>query len=177
MARGKYVPGMDSTSGVSMPADSSVGAWLHEIGHHLEFQLHGLMDRAQAFLKYRIAQSDKRTVRFQEMFPDNNYRSEEEGNPDDFAKAFAHYDDGSTGGDADVVSQKILRDAHYAGKQYGVIWRKRPTEIIAMGVELLYNAPLEFAANDPEWCWFVVDALRRVQEDDGVLRLTSDKNE
>ena len=52
-------------------------------------------------------------------------------------------------------------DALYAGKHN----KSGTTEILSMGVEGLYNDPIAFAQNDPEWFAFTLGVL------DGSLRV------
>lgn len=117
---------------------------VHELGHHFEHTV-GLYDAANEFRKMRVEKSGKPTRPMADIAKEYlgsplNYDATEVGNEDDFGKAF----------NGNRVS------AAYAGKEY----QHRATEIISMGVELLYNDPVGFAERDPEYFKFIVGVLR-----------------
>ncbi|MGA4923547.1 hypothetical protein, partial [Bacillus subtilis] len=66
------------------------------------------------------------------------YSDNEMGRKDDFEKAFGN-----------------KNSAYYAGKEYS----HNASEVLTMGVQLLYNDPSGFAKRDPEYCAFVVGVL------------------
>ena len=113
---------------------------VHEHGHHVEMHAPGAEKAAQEFLAHRIGTQSRRKLN--DVIPGNMYKDWEEGADDDFAKVFG-------------------RDmAWYAGKHYS----SGSTELLSMGLELLYTDPVEFAKKDPEYCAFVIGIL------DGSLR-------
>jgi hypothetical protein len=70
---------------------------------------------------------------------DRHYGEDEIGNEDDFRAAF-----GKLG--------------CYVGKKYGS--GSHMTEIVTMGLQKLYDDPMTFARNDPEFCTFILGLLR-----------------
>lgn len=110
----------------------------HEIGHHIES--HGTNQYSGVgFLKKRTeGYGDVKSLA--EDFPANKFRSTEVYWDDEFRKAFPN---------------PVM--AAYAGKYYNGF---RATEIISMGVELLFSNPLAFARSDPEFCRFIIGVLR-----------------
>jgi hypothetical protein len=116
---------------------------VHEIGHHLEAQTPGLTKRANEFRDYRVKKAGKPDINMKEEFG-GGYESWETGNEDDFAKAF----------------NGNRNSAAYAGKKYS----SGSTEIISMGLELMYQNPVGFAKRDPEWFRFIAGVL------DGTIR-------
>lgn len=113
---------------------------VHEAGHVLEGQR--ASSAAQAFLKHRVG--DESLAKLKDIFPTTAYKDNEYGRKDDFEKTFA--------GD--------LNAAYYTGKHY----EHGSTEILSMGVQLLYNDPIGFARRDPEYFKFVTGIL------DGTIR-------
>lgn len=125
---------------IMVKANESPGTMVHELGHHVEFAVPGAEKAAQEFLRHRVGDQPLRPLR--DVAPGLRYRADEMGRDDDFARAF--------GPEA----------AWYVGKHYD----SGSTEILSMGLELLYNSPVHFAKNDPEYCKFVLGIL------DGSLR-------
>jgi Phage Mu protein F like protein len=117
----------------------SASTMVHEMGHHVEFRLPGAQQAAQDFLRHRVKDQPLTSLR-QRL--GKNYRADEMGRDDDFARAFG------------------ARGAWYVGKHY----EDGSTEIISMAVEKLYNDPVGFAKNDPEYCKFILGIL------DGSMR-------
>lgn len=107
---------------------------VHELGHALDEHLN-LGVRAKEFLRYRTA--GEPPVRLMDVFPGAGYRPYEEGRSDRFA---------------DVFGDKAL----YVGKEY----EGHVSEITAMGLQMLYEDPVKFAENDPEYFKFIVGLLR-----------------
>ena len=101
----------------------------HEIGHAIEKTKPGVLEAAQKFLAYRVAEEkliDMGTL------PGNEALAGELGRKDNFDRAF------------DAAA------AHYIGKRYVF----GDTEILSMGVEKLYKDPARCAARDHEYCHF-----------------------
>lgn len=123
-----------------MVADNEKAATMvHELGHHVEFRVKGAEKAAQDFLKHRVGNEPLQSLK---AVLGGSYGPDEEGRADDFAKAF---------GD---------RHAWYVGKHYS----QGATEILSMGIEMLYNSPVHFAKTDPEFCKFILGIL------DGSMR-------
>lgn len=127
-----------SISGVFMDRGDEVHTHIHEIGHRIEVEMAGVKDKAIEFRNMRIAESGSKAIKMSELCPHCNYADHEIGNPDDWAKVFGEH------------------HAAYIGKDYG----GHATEVISMGMEMLYKDPVKFAQNDPEYFKFIVGVLR-----------------
>lgn len=127
-----------SDSAIVVKDDESPGTMAHEMGHHIEYRLPGVLRAAQEFLAHRVGNQPLRPLK---DVVSGAFDADEMGRDDDFAKAFG------------------VDEAWYVGKHYDGL-----TEIVAMGVEKLYNDPAGFAKNDPEYFKFVLGIL------DGTLR-------
>ncbi len=125
---------------IMVKKDEPPAIMVHELGHHVEFAIPGAEQAAREFLMHRVGNQALRRLR--DVVPNSGYDPTEMGRDDEFAKAF---------GD---------RKAWYVGKHY----HSGSTEILSMGLELLYNSPVHFAKNDPEYCKFILGIL------DGSLR-------
>ena len=111
----------------------------HEFGHYLEEADSGIREKVHAFLDYRVG--DEATT---DIGKECETMKGEMGRKDNFDKYF------------DKVS------AYYVGKEYK---RQKDgetyaTEIISMGVQALYENPVEFMEKDPEYAQFVIGVLR-----------------
>jgi hypothetical protein len=118
---------------------SSTGTVIHEYGHHLEEWMPGCAPACREFLKYR--QGSEKPFKFVDKFPKSGYDDDEEGFTDEFDKAFPY-------------------TSYYVGK----IYDSGHTEILSMGIQKLYEDPVEFADKDPEYCSFILGIL------DGSMR-------
>jgi hypothetical protein len=118
---------------LNLAADTNSATVIHEWGHALEHQNPGIGRAAQAFLDKRVG--GETSVKFNDVVG-GGYSDDERGRSDGFAAAFG-------------------RHAHYVGKDYG----GKATEIMSMGMELLYKDPIHFAKADPEYFEFVVGVL------------------
>lgn len=116
---------------------TSILTAIHEIAHGIEHNDPGILAAVLEFRKYRV--KDEPPTNLQQKYG-NSYESYEEGYKDQFDLAF---------GDE--------RSGYYTGKIYD---GGRATEILSMGVELLFKDPLGFAARDPEYCAFIVGILQ-----------------
>lgn len=119
---------------------NGVDVVVHEVGHAIELTTPGVLDKAEAFRKMRIARSKTATVSLQEKFPNSGYNKDEMGNEDDFVKTFGEH------------------HGHYVGKDY----KGNATEILSMGFQKLYEDPGGFANNDPEYFKFIIGIARGV---------------
>lgn len=127
-----------SAEGIHVNNKKTVRTIVHEIGHAIE-SLGEVHELAKGFLYHRIGQNDLKSLwDLSEDFRNSNQAKREYVNEDDFGKAFG---------------KGSLRAA-YVGKYY-----EDGTEIISMGVELLYLDPVGFAKNDPEYFRFIVGVL------------------
>lgn len=112
---------------------------VHEFGHYLEEQIRTggekLWKQSKEFLNHRVGDETPRTMR-EVSGPGSAYGDDELGRKDHFGDAI---------GDA---------MAYYVGKEYPAA-----TEILAMGIQELYNNPASFAKKDPEWFKYVIGVL------------------
>lgn len=154
----------------------SSGTYAHELGHIIEHGDSDVLSAAVAFHESRCAKSDD--VSLAERFPDRGYKDDEVGNKDNFDKATR------------AVFTEVFQEgasetmAHYAGKVYRdpknlmepfAEPTVRATEIVSVGMEMLYHAPDRFAEADPEYFEFMVGIVSgsagRIKKSDtmGVL--------
>jgi hypothetical protein len=162
-----HFPWMESRIGVNCDPDDLTPTWVHEMGHHFEHTLPGAKRRAKEFLDYRIAKSGTTNQKFRDLWPDCGYELDEIGNEDDFLAAFDRWGGWQPGKTYDVAAMSAdryargtVQSAMYAGKYY----TDGATELISMGVQLLYEDPAGFAVRDPEYFKFIVGVL------DGTIR-------
>ena len=119
--------------------ESGFGTVIHELGHTLESNSHSwFRDRAVAFLKMRVAREgpgslDGIRTLLRDLTGIKKYKSNEFAWKDKFIDA-------------------------YMGKDYG----KWATELISMGVELLYKNPEFFIKKDPEMFEWLINMLRGI---------------
>lgn len=100
------------------------------------------------------------------LFPTYNYDSNEVGRKDKFEEVWERYfkekwqlgrSDRELG--VDQLQRRTewsLNRAYYNGKKYD----HPSTEILSMGLEMLYLDPVTFARVDPEYFKFIVGVLR-----------------
>jgi SPP1 gp7 family putative phage head morphogenesis protein len=145
---------VNKTTGKIYGDETAKAKWrkslIHEYGHELEHTTDGARDLVQAFQKRRIMQSGKPNIDM-----DKWGMPGEMGNEDDFRKAFdafrGHKNMGWVDSEFDVSSS-----AAYAGKVYS----SGSTELVSMGLEMLYTDPALFAKVDPEWCELILRVIR-----------------
>ena len=125
--------------GVFMSRTTGVKTHAHEIGHQLEDQLPGAQRRARQFRHWRKKKSGPRDVKMHEQFPGDGYKTWEVGNEDDFGRLWGR--DSSS--------------SFYNGKVYP----RGSTETISMGLEAMYEDPIRFAEQDPEYFGFIMGIL------------------
>ena len=126
--------------GIEMGSGDPVSTYVHEMGHQFEDHARLAM-AARDFRDYRTAKAGTSDTNLKSRFPGYDFGVDEIGNEDSFQEAFA-----LSGNPA---------DKYYAGKNY----RHGSTEILSMGVELLYKHPGHFAKADPEYFKFIVGVL------------------
>jgi len=123
---------------VSLSPNVDEGTMFHELAHLLEdTSPHELGKLSKGFLHYRTLADEAPHILLDD-YPESRYRFFEVGLEDKFGKTFGRRSSGL-----------------YAGKYY-----PESTEILSMGVELLYNDPVGFAKRDPEYFHFVVSVLK-----------------
>lgn len=130
---------LDRASGgpgrIAIERGSDIGVIIHELGHNVEYK-GGAALRAKrlAFFESRT-QGDKVEL-LRELFPTANYGRNEKIKRDKWIEPYmgAIYDDDSP--------------------------NKAASEIISMGVQMLYENPLELIQKDPEYFDFLIGYLR-----------------
>jgi hypothetical protein len=95
----------------------------------------------------------KRSLEFRE------YRLKGE-EPIELNTKFSWYDAGERGAKDEFEKAFSESSAYYVGKDYGT----RATEILSMGIQKLYNDPVNFVVKDPEYAKFILGIM------DGSLR-------
>lgn len=109
----------------------------HEAGHHLNEDPR-VKKLCADFLEARLKGQPPQKLKA--LFPNSKFGDDEEGNKDDFDKAF----------------QSLSAAApYYVGK----IYKGGQTEVISMGIEMLYRDPATFARADPEFFQFVTGVV------------------
>ncbi len=148
----------DDRLGVHVSERHTQSVYVHELGHHLENMVPGIQAKANEFLDERIRRSGTPTVSMKETWG-GGYKDYEQGNQDDFLRTFGLFNPKY---DKNVGSWPTSKNgnAMYAGKRYST----GDTEVVSMGVEKLYEDPVDFAERDPEYFKFIVGVL------DGTIR-------
>lgn len=124
---------------VALGRDAGAHVAVHEIGHFLDRKL-GLLEREHEYLAHRIP-ADEPAVSLGEKFG-GGYGADERARKGDLDRYFPGV------------------SAYYVGKQYA----SGSTEVLSMGLEALYNDPVNFARKDPGFVKFLAGLL------DGSLR-------
>lgn len=110
----------------------------HEFGHHLEEQP-WVKERVREFQAKRYKPEEQ--VKMVDVDPNAGYEPNEIGNPDKMLAVWK--------GDANKAA--------YTGKTY----RDGGSEIVSMGVELMYRDPVHFAKSDPEYFNLIMGILQK----------------
>ncbi len=135
-----------STRTVHLEIKTSASTVVHELGHALDVAINSSVrgqtveERSAEFLAYRVGNETPQSL--DKLYPGFGYSASEMGRKDKFDQAFTTH------------------EAFYVGKDY----KGKLTEILAMGLQKLYDDPAGFAEKDPEYCKFVLGIL------DGNLR-------
>ena len=109
---------------------------VHELGHWLEDVVPAVAAKAQAFLVRRTTTDGKRDPLIKlRTLTGIAYGPKEVARPDKFENA-------------------------YVGKDYSSGGRVYATEVMSMGLENLYERPVDFARKDPDFFDFVLDTVR-----------------
>jgi hypothetical protein len=133
---GQLPPVNRRASYTTLSANDNASTHVHEMAHHMEYSTPEVRELTNDFLASRTG--GESLVQFSKKFPDVGYADDEVGSPDDFSKAF------KAAGYSDADAERL---AHYAGKRYDGTM----TEVLTMGMELMYKDARTFAASDPEW--------------------------
>lgn len=123
-------------------SETRAEVFAHELGHTLETRGE-YSQKLNAFIAKRTG--DEKPSSLRELFG-NGFREDETGRQDDWLKTIA----------AVYGPGRNASSAYYIGKQYG----DGQSEVLSMGLELLYKNPTAFAKSDPEFFSLVIGALR-----------------
>lgn len=119
---------------IFMSANANVRTYIHEMAHTIEQQNPDILRRCVEFREYRT--QNERPRRLSEITGNPAYDSSEVAKPDNFYSP-------------------------YVGKTYkNINGQDTATEVLSMGVELLYADPVAFQRDDPEYFDFIVAILR-----------------
>ena len=120
---------------IHISAEAKPGTIVHEIMHEYEQVQPGWLRRAIAFrTKRTIGES---TVQLKKLYPGYRYKNDEITLKDKWV----------TGGSSPAYTGKVYESNH-------------ATEVITTGMEWLYNDPVAFARDDPEFFEFIINLLR-----------------
>jgi len=131
---------------VYMNADDDAQIVIHEIGHQLEDnpEVH---KAAKAFLASRV-DVEKRPVKIADATGEKSYKEYEvtygKDNWEQLLVAMGH------------TPENAARKANYIGKAYPYA----STEVVSVGIELMYQNAARFAAADPEYFRLIASILR-----------------
>lgn len=120
------------------------GIGIHEMGHWVEQHYPDVARQSQEFLRRRA--EGKTLVKLKEIYPKSNYQMGEVV----FQGAF----DWSAGG-ADMAHHGL-----YASKLYGTTQKMWATEVLTMGLQLMFENPRVLAQVDPEFFEFIYTVSR-----------------
>ena len=152
------------TGVVLLDKGTGINTVAHEYGHLIEENITGVREACRRFLSYRTR--GETPTQMKKLFPTYNYDSNEVGRKDKFEEVWERYfkekwqlgrSDRELG--VDQLQRRTewsLNRAYYNGKKYD----HPSTEILSMGLEMLYLDPVTFARVDPEYFKFIVGVLR-----------------
>jgi hypothetical protein len=120
---------------INVQENEAASVVVHELGHEIEARQPNGNEIAKAFLDMRTKGQPIRKLR--DVMPTHGYGPDEKGQDDDFAKAF--------GADS----------AWYVGKRYDF----PGSEVISMGIEKLFAAPIQLLEADGEYFRFLIGFL------------------
>ncbi|MAH47782.1 hypothetical protein CMI37_18315 [Candidatus Pacearchaeota archaeon] len=148
---------------VLVDADSAIKTVVHELGHLVEWNVAGVQKAAQKFLAYRVR--GETAVGLKKVFPTWNFKPYETGRKDKFREVWYRFwkkkkyggrrESSLTEDQRLDLNERADVNAYYEGKEYA-----QSTEIVSMGMELMYEDAVLFARYDPEYFKFIVGILR-----------------
>ena len=127
--------GPSEWEGLYCSENAPTTTYVHELSHRFEYRYNDIEVQTEKFRKYRIKKAGTADTKLIDQFPNHNYDAWELGNEDDWAKLYA---EGKS-------------SPFYIGKTYN----GPATEVITMGIELMFNNPIHFARVDPEFFKFI----------------------
>ena len=121
---------------VTIGQNDGVATYVHELGHHVEYNMKRSMMASSQFHSHRTKSTPTKPM--SAWCPNCGFSKKEYGNDDNFGPLF---------------TDKMR--AAYTGKTY----KGGATELVSMGLERLYKDPISFAQKDPEFFKFTVGTL------------------
>jgi uncharacterized protein YcfJ len=58
------------------------------------------------------------------------------------------------------AKDEVAKDDKFPDKYCGKIYRDKSTELLSMGIQYMYNDPIKFAREDPEYFDLIHDVLK-----------------
>lgn len=126
---------------IYMNQSDDVGTFVHEIGHAIEYNNPDVHSRIQEFLAKRTA--GESPVKLKDIYPSSGYRDDEITLRDNWKHAYI--------GKVYYVDQDDPSKGIHKGS----------SELLSMGLEALYNDPVQFSIDDPEFFNFILSLTRR----------------
>ncbi|RLB68454.1 MAG: hypothetical protein DRH08_00910 [Deltaproteobacteria bacterium] len=133
---------------VHMPTDAATRVWVHEIGHTIEMADDNIRRRCNEFLWARGAADKRGLRRLRAITGNRGYGPSELAWEDKFVNAYIGKD----------YRPGAIRGSPAGKVEVGV--RGPVTEVLSMGIELLYADPAGLARKDPAMFDLIVDILR-----------------
>ena len=160
-------PDRDWTEGkdgmILMDKGGSATVMAHELGHLIEDSVAGMREACARVLSYRTR--GEKAQQLNKVFPNSGFDDWEVGKKDKFDEVWKRFvrrhnygnqsDRRLTPSDLTNLDRETNRKAFYTGKEY-----KNASEILSMGLQLLYEDPVTFARYDREFFKFIVGILR-----------------
>ena len=157
----KWAEGKDGM--ILMDKGGRATVMAHELGHLIEGSVSGIREACARFLSYRTR--GEKAQQLNKVFPNSGYDDWEVGKKDKFDevwKRFVRRDNYNNRSDRRLAPSELAnlegeanRKAFYTGKEYN-----NASEILSMGLQLLYEDPVTFARYDLEYFKFIVGILR-----------------
>lgn len=124
------------TRSINMDQYDDVATYVHEMGHHLEYEVKEIQDAAFRFLEARTKGYKARTMR--EITGRKFYKVDEIATEDKFFSPYVgkHY-----------LNTNLPYNSLTAAQRADL---RRSSEVISMGLEAMYRDPRKFLKEDPE---------------------------
>ena len=135
-ARGTRASYSFASGAMNVAMDDGAATIIHEFGHHIEYTGHRVMREAVGF--YEIRTEGEALRRLSEVSEGLAYRADEVTKVDKFIDP-------------------------YMGKFYGDGDDIYCTELVSMGIEMLYRDPVRLAREDPEYFEWIVNIVKGVE--------------
>jgi hypothetical protein len=136
---------------IFMHEASPTGVYVHELGHVLDTG--DRLEKTAEFLAKRAAKDPKGLQQLKKIFPGSSYEEWEYAWSDGFQNPYTGkvYEGVWKSGGVPHATPEYLLSGQF--KPYA-------TEILSMGLQMLYDNPIDFAISDPEFFDFIVNLIR-----------------